>query len=433
MKKLALSIASATLAMAMCTSARADGDLSYTVQRGDTLIGLGQKYLLRAGDYRIVQKKNRIANPHAIPIGTVLKLPRSLLRFQPSTARLSSVKGQVITILDGRTIPAATGQQLAEGYQIRTAGGAFASIQLEDGSRISVPSNTDLRLLRLRRYVLDSALDYDFQVERGGARSKVAPLKSSNDRYQVRTPKAVSAVRGTDFQTRFDDTGNRDFAEVDEGALAVGVAGGKDIAVPAGNGMAVNADGSTISEALLPPIEIEGAGRLQKDSTVRFALPAMAIGRSAIRLSIAKDASFEEQVADQILSSNTADFGALDDGNYFVRFRAVSTNGLEGLSSTYAFKRRLNSVSGSAGASDDGWTFKWSGEGRGTIRYHFQLYRGSPDGPAFVDEAGLTAQQIVLSELPDGTYFWRVGAVQYADGESSTSWTPLEKVVVASN
>ncbi|MBK8161488.1 MAG: hypothetical protein IPK59_22995 [Rhodospirillaceae bacterium] len=42
----------------------------------------------------------------------------------------------------------------------------------------------------------------------------------------MRTPKAVSAVRGTDFQTRFDDTAKRDFAEVDEGALAIGVKNG---------------------------------------------------------------------------------------------------------------------------------------------------------------------------------------------------------------
>jgi predicted phage tail protein len=194
--------------------------------------------------------------------------------------------------------------------------------------------------------------------------------------------------------------------------------------------LAVNADGSAIAEAMLPPLEINGAGKLQNGVDVRFALPAQ---KSAIRASIARDSSFEDQVADQIISGEAADFGNLEDGNYFFRARAISANGIEGLPATYTFKRRLNSISGSAGAADDGWVFKWGGQGRGIIRYNFQLFRGNTDGTAFVDEAGLSAQQIILSELPDGDYYWRVGAIQYADGETSTNWTPFEKIIVASN
>ncbi|HMS21250.1 FecR domain-containing protein [uncultured Sphingorhabdus sp.] len=430
MKHLALSVAAISLAAFFGAPAKANDDLTYKVVRGDTLIGLADKYMLRASDYRIVQKRNRIANPHVIPVGTILKLPRTLLKFQPSTARLSSVKGQV-TMTEGNNAKAvSSGQLLSEGQAVKTSGGAFASLVLEDGSRISVPSNTDLKIVRLRRYILESALDYDFQVDRGSARSKVAPLKSANDRYQVRTPRAVSAVRGTDFQTRFDYSTNRDFAEVDEGALAVGVKGGSELAVPAGSGLAVNADGSALTEALLPPLAIDGAGKLQNESSVRFALAAQ---KTPVRVSIAKDAGFEEQLADQIVSGADADFGNLDDGAYFFRARAISAKGLEGLPATYAFKRRLNTISGSAGSADEGWVFKWSGQGRGTIRYNFQLFRNNTDGPAFVDEAGLAAQQIILSELPDGDYYWRVGSVQFADGETNTNWTPLEKIIVASN
>lgn len=430
MKHLALTVAASAIAMCFCTTAKAEDSIAYKVARGDTLIGIAEKYMIRASDYRVVQKRNRIANPNLIPVGTILRMPRSVLKFQPSTAPLSSVRGQVTAIIQGTTRPAVSGEALVEGQTIRTTGGSFASLTLEDGSRISVPSNTDLKIVRLRRYILDSAIDYDFQVDRGSARSKVAPLKSPGDRYQVRTPRAVSAVRGTDFQTRYDDIGNRDFAEVDEGALAVGIQDGRELALPAGNGLVVTKDGSPVTEALLPPLDIVGAGKLQNEETVRFRLPAPA---AAIRASIAKDAGFEDQVADQIVVGDTADFGNLEDGNYFFRARAISANGLEGLSATYAFKRRLNSVSGSAGASDEGWVFKWGGQGRGTIRYNFQLYRGSKDGVAFVDEAGLDTQHITLSELPDGDYYWRVGAVQYADGETNTNWTPFEKLTVASN
>lgn len=429
MKYLALSVAALTIGAPFPATAQTDDSIAYTIVRGDTLIGFAARYMVRQGDYRIVQRQNRIGNPYAIRVGTVIRVPRRLLKFKASSAQLTSVRGQVETSLQGGARQAASGDQLVEGQTVKTAGGSFASLLLEDGSRISVPSNTDLRIVRLRRYLLESALDYDFQVDRGGARSKVAPLKSRSDRYRVRTPRAVSAVRGTDFQTRFDAEANRDFAEVDEGALAIGVQDGRSIPLPAGNGLAVNADGSALTEPLLPALEIPGAGKLQSDLAVRFTLPASA---ASVRASIAKDAGFAEQVADLIAGRGLADFGNLEDGNYFFRAREISANGLEGLPATYAFKRRLNSVAGTAGSGDDGWAFKWDGQGQGIIRYNFQLYRGDIKGTAFVDESGLTERQLTLSDLPDGVYYWRVGSVQYAEGETSTSWAAFEKLIVDS-
>jgi hypothetical protein len=42
----------------------------------------------------------------------------------------------------------------------------------------------------------------------------------------------------------------------------------------------------------------------------------------------------------------------------------------------------------------------------------------------------MTAEQISLSDLLPGTYFWRVGSVQYLDGEVATNWTGFEKLSV---
>lgn len=407
--------------------ALADDNLRYQVARGDTLIEFGQKYLARPLDYRIVQKTNRITDPQAMPIGKILSVPRSLLKYQLSTARIATVRGDVV-VQSSVSARAATQQILAEGQSIQTGRGSSASLLLEDGSRISLPSNSQLKIIRLRRYALDNALDYDFEVQRGEARSRVMPLRTQNDRYQIRTPKAVSAVRGTDFQTRFDEAEGRDFAEVDDGALAVALPAGAEVAVATGNGLAVQPDGSAITEAMLPPPDLTGAGRLQKDSNVIFALPSGNV--AAYRIAIAADSGFQDRVADLVAQAPAADFGALADGNYFLRARAISANGIEGLPATYAFKRRLNNVRATAGASDIGWVFKWEGEGQGLIRYQFQLHKGSTDNAPMVDELALEGRQIILSDLVPDTYFWRVGAVQYVDGESNTNWTPFEKIIV---
>lgn len=418
--------------LATAQSARAAGDdmIVYQVKRGDTLIALGRKYLAHESDYLQVQKANNIRNPYAIPVGTPLRIARALLKFRASDARLVGVRGHVTVLSGGAANAAANGVAIGEGVTLRTAASSFATLSLENGSRVSLPSNSDLRIVRLRRYLIDSSLDYDFDVGRGGAKSKVTPLTNPNDRYTVRTPKAVSAVRGTDFQSRHDEASGRDFAEVTEGALAVDLPDGKNAPLGAGNGLAVSADGGAITEALLPPVEVTNAGRLQKDKIVRFGLPNGG-AVAATHILLGADAGFIEQIAEANVAADKVEFADIEDGNYFVRFRPVSASGIEGKPATYAFKRRLNSVSASGGKSESGFSFKWLGEGRGTIRYQFQLFRDKPDGVAMVDEAGLADQQVSLSDLPAGDYYWRVASVQFLDGEISTSWTPFEKLTVS--
>lgn len=400
-----------------------DAPVRYVVRKGDTLINLGDRYLARAETYKIVQQQNRIANPLAIQVGKVLIIPRSLLKFKPAKARLVAVRGQVLT---GRA-HASVGQILGEGTAISTAGSSFATLLLDDGSRVSLPSNTEIRIRRLRSYVLGGSLDYDFDIAKGGMQSAVIKHKSADDRYQVRTPKAVSAVRGTDFQSRYDADAGKDFAEVVEGALAVEAGSAKAAPLPAGNGLALPPGGKVIREKLLPPPALIEPGRVQVDPVVRFAAQPSAPG---YRISIAADAGFIEQVADTVIESAQASFENLANGNYFVRARAISANGIEGLPATYAFKRRLNGVNASAGQGDEGYVFKWFGDGEGVKRYHFQLYRGGLQTLPMVDEAALHSDRIVLSDLPPGEYQWRVGAVQYLDGEVATNWAPAEKLTV---
>jgi hypothetical protein len=418
-----------TVFTASPTKAAADDAIVYTVKRGDNLITLGKRYLVSKISYRQVQKTNAIRDPNVIAIGTKLRISRNLLKYNSSSAQLVAVRGNVTVARGGASAAVAKGSTLGEGSTIRTASSSFATLSLENGSRVSLPSNSDLKIVRLRRYTIDSSLDYDFDVGRGGVSSKVAPLKNPNDRYVVKTPKAVSAVRGTDFQSRYDDVAGRDFAEVTEGGLAVGVSGGADMPLPAGNGLAVSPDGGVVTEAMLPALILPAAGKLQSDKAVTFDLPT---SNSIIgtRVTLASDAGFVDQTADAVVNGNKATFEGIDDGNYFVRVRPISANGIEGLPATYGFKRRQNSVSASGGRDGEGYSFKWLVNGQGNLRYHFQLYQGQPSGVAMVDEANLKEQRISLSDMPAGDYYWRVASVQYADGEVTSNWTPFEKLTV---
>ena len=169
---------------------------------------------------------------------------------------------------------------------------------------------------------------------------------------------------------------------------------------------------------------------MQSDAKLRFTVtPASA--EKGYRFTWAADAGFVDQVADVIVAGTAAEIDSLDNGNYFVRARAISANGIQGMPVTFAFKRRLNSVKASAGASDDGYKFKWLSDGEGKKQFHFQLFKDKPDGLPIADETSLASDEFSISDLPSGNYFWRVGSVQFLDGEPATNWTSFEKLSVA--
>lgn len=399
-----------------------DGAVTYKIKPGDTLIGLAEQFMLSRDRYKIVQQQNRIANPHAVPVGKVISIPRQVLAFKLTDARFVAVRGAVLASAK----QAAVGQSLREGATITTGPSSFATLALSDGSRVSLPSNSDIRIRRLRTYNLGGSVDFDFDILKGGTRSNVTKKQSPDDRFRMRTPKAVSAVRGTDFQTRIDPVNSREFAEVVEGGLAVDTGDGA-APLAQGNGLAITDDRRVIQESLLPPPNVPGAGKVQADRIVSFA----AEPRTSTRFTIGADSSFIEQVADVISEDGTANIADLPNGRYFVRTRAISANGIQGLPATYAFKRRLNGVTATAGKGDEGYVFRWASEGSGKTNFHFQLFAKTQKSAPIVDEAGLSGDKITISDLPAGTYQWRVAVVQYLEGEASINWTPFESLTIS--
>lgn len=414
--------------------------IAYTVKRGDTLGELTNKYVRPEISYRLIQKYNGIDNERSLRVGYQLLLPRQYLRFNRSNAQILSLRGDISirnpTSNDGRQYK--VGDVISEGAVINTGRSSFMSLALEDGSQVSLPSNSNVRLRRMRRYVLERAIDYDFDITKGGSRTKVAPLRGNNDRFQVRTPKSVSAVRGTEFQMRVDDSNENSISEVVEGALAVtNIINNSEASLPSGNGWAVTKTGDEILEPLLPAPELIEATKTQKDNNLNFRVKPQA-GANKYRIAFAADASFIEQFEDKIIEGTELNLSSIDNGRYYIRASAISPNGIEGLYKTYSFKRRLNSVSAEAGKDENGFAFKWAANGEGNRSFHFQLYAsdesGKPtDNIAVIDEAGLQQNNITISELAPGQYSWRLGTTLFDAGEADTSWTDYQTLAVGAD
>jgi len=415
----------------------ADPPVRYVVQRGDTLFDLGRAYLRKTNDYRHVQRANQISQPRVMPVGKTLTIDADLLKTVPIDARLSAFSGKVEIETDGRRAPAQTGMALREGQRVITGPGAFATFEMEDASRVTLPSNTAMRVVRLRSVLLTNAPQRVFKLDEGRSAIQATPNPNPNARFEVRTPVSISAVRGTEFRVAAAD--GRARTEVLKGAVGVGPGEAPPAGppVPAGFGVTVNSGGAGVSApvALLPPPRLNEADQNQTDRTVHFAVRPQA-GVAAYRLLLSHDAGFVDLFDEATQAEPAADFGPLADGTYFVRVTALDPSGLEGQPADYSFDRDLDVLEPGAPPVAEvrgkhrNFLFRWSAAGGGVRSFRFQLFAGTEPTAPIVDQPGLVEPQLTLTDLPPGLYSWRVSATRVKNGVVTEKVAPLQSLTI---
>jgi len=416
-----------------------DPPVRYVVRRGDTLFDLGRAYLRRTTDYRHVQRANQISRPRVMPVGKTLTIDADLLKTVPIDARLSAFSGKVEIETDGRRAPAQTGMALKEGQRVITGPGAFATFEMEDASRVTLPSNTAMRVVRLRSVVLTNAPQRVFKLDEGRSAIQATPNPNPNARFEVRTPVSISAVRGTEFRVAAAD--GRARTEVLKGAVGVGPGEAPPAGppVPAGFGVTVTpgATGVSAPVALLPAPRLNEADQNQTDRTVRFAVRPQA-GAAGYRLLLSRDAGFIDLFAEATQAEAVADFGPLEDGTYFVRVTALDPAGLEGAPADYSFDRDLDLLEpgtppvAEVSGKHRNFLFRWSAAGGGVRSFRFQLFAGTEAAAPIVDQPGLVEPQLTLTDLPPGLYSWRVSATRVKNGVVTEKVAPLQSLKIGS-
>ena len=411
-------------------------DVIYQVNRGDTLYSLAGRWLVSHEALYQVARYNRIRNPHQILTAHSLRFPFRLLKTVDTTARVETFSGEVSIIAGGVSASLTMDQAVPEGATIATGRNSFVTLRLADGSGVSVPSQSVVRIDRLRRIVINGALLRQFSVIKGRVRTKVTPMKDPGSSFRVLTPSTVSAVRGTSFRISYDPEAFRSGTEVEEGK--VGTAGQKaasgELTVPAGFGASTVKEQSSGLVKLLPPPKLIDPERVQSEEDLRFALvPVDAADR--YHLQIARDAGFLDPIAEDLASQPAFTFPTLPAGTYFARASAVDVQQLEGLTQTYAFDRYRNLVSASMGQSGAGrerrYQFQWGGTADGKPTYRFRLWpKAAPDKPV-VDEMGLSIRSLTVANLPADEYVWRVGSFLFVNGKVVETWTADQSFVIA--
>lgn len=426
----------ALLAFALFGTAHAapgsnDDAIVYRVAKGDSLYTLAERNFRKLADYAVVQRLNRVIDPRRLPVGTVLKIPRSVLRQEPIDAVVQSFRGTVFAGAGERYRRVVVGMKVREGDRIETAGRSFVTLGLPDGSNVTLPSRTTVLVERMRRTLMAGSVERLFRIEKGRAGATVTPMEDSHSQFRFSTPVAVSAVRGTRFRMRYDPEVHRAASEVLEGKVAfVSAADAEEQMLSEGFGTANGLSGPV---RLFAPPELVSPGRVQDEEHLRFALKALSDATS-YHVQIAADAGFIDVLDETTVASTEAILEPIGNGDYFVRATAIDANGLEGLPATYAFQRRLNRIEASAEEARSGryrqYLFRWRAPDARHAKFRFQLSASSDGGKPLIDEPGLTGTVFVVTDLPAGSYYWRVMTLEVEEGRAYGKWSPFQELRV---
>jgi len=410
----------------------------YVVQRGDTLIGLGRRFLIDPAAWGELARSNQVRDPRRMPVGRTLRIPLRLMRTEPVPASVLSVSGAVHS--GGAAL--AGGQSVAEGAAVSTGADRQVTLRLVDGTLLRLRPAGRVQIEESRRVLGTDGVRSGVRLEQGRVEVQAKPARGGQPGFRIGTPQGVMAVRGTEFRVSVDAATTR--GEVLEGAVAVsgrpaaGAVSGRqpeaEQRVAAGRGTLIDAAGQVAPPvALLPAPDLSGLPALQERPLVRLALQPLP-GAAAYRVQVARDEGFDVLLADVQSATPELRIAGLVDGRYAMRLRAVDGLGLEGLDArgTLQLKARPEPPLPRApaprtvirGSKAD---FAWAANSQ-AASYRLQVAPADAGAPPFGaplhDLRELTKLEHTLEGLQPGTYVWRLASVK-ADGDQGPFTDPL--------
>ncbi len=406
-----------TLLFLINSSAALSQDWIYTVKAGDTLWNLSQKHLKSIRYWKQLVELNNIEDPHSIPPGTPIRFPIEWLKSGTSVSTLVELTGEATIVQhDGRILKAVKGMLLWDHDTIMTASNCNATLQFGDGSRILIQADSEVEIEELTIYGETGMIDTKVRLKSGRSHNTVRSKTGPGSRFEISTPSAIAAVRGTEYRISTEASGESK-TEVLTGEVGVDSAGIATV-VPNGFGTISYSDKSPLEPvALLPPPDLSSLPAAVY--RVPFALQLIPVkGADQYRLQIGREDSFRTLVFDSTFPTVNMLGPDLPDGPYYLRIHGIDSRGLEGLDSKHHLNIQAHPLPpiqikplSEAVIKITTPTFQW-GEPQDAAGYRFQLARDNQFRQILNDTTELS-KTIFTPQLTidPGVYFWRVATI----------------------
>ena len=308
----------------------------YTFRPGDSIWKIAEKYTTSVDNWVEIQELNKIRQgpDRRIPPGTRIIIPVSMLKQQPVPAVVIAVSGAATVVrANGDSEIIVSGTKLYSGDKVITGDAQNLRMQFADSSELQVLPNSRVVLDKLSHHESTGMVDTRIRLNSGSVNTWVEQLKPDS-RYEIKTPAAVTAVRGTAY--RLSSTSLVTRTEVTEGN--VGVSAGKaEKTVRHGYGIVAEKDKPLPEPVKLLPAPEPGEN-LSDDKTLLKLSWEPLQGAVSYRYQLAMDGGFNEVIVDSSTENNTLEIQDLAPGRYHLLVRGVDRYQLQGLDAVAVYE-----------------------------------------------------------------------------------------------
>lgn len=405
----------------------------HTVQAGDNLYTLASQYAGAAEKWRDIQTLNGIKNPFRLVPGSTLRIP-----LPEPQLLVTFAQGEVHLVKDNTSQTLAIGDRLAEGAVVSTGDNSYLSLQFPDNSMVRVLSGSLVEVKTVKNqgknWIRILELKHGYVDINVTPRSHSSKVKSPS--FEIITPGAVAAVRGT----RFDwdvDANNYSTSGVTEGVVSISPRHSKtrarQIQLKAGSGLIVSTSGDVGKvRPLLPPPDLDKLEDNSGPDFTRISWP-QAESASAYKIRITSG-DIDDVIAN--METRTPDIGlALQNGEYAVSVRAVDADGVNGYEAHRPFSIQMHPsppliLAPAPGAMLENDHDLACTRVYGASQYHIQVAADPTFQTLVMDAPELPACRLSSSSLKEGIYYWRMQASK-PTGETGPFSLPARFEVVS--
>jgi len=309
----------------------------YTFRPGDSIWKIAREHTNSVDNWSALQRINRIGkdSERQIMPGSRIKIPVSMLKQQPQPALVVSIHGiPQLKRANGELEPVTVDGKLYAGDRVITGAGQSVKLQFADKSELQIQANSEVILDKLSYHKKTGMVDTRIRLQQGNVYNWVEKLKPES-RYQIQTPAAITAVRGTAYRL-ISDADGLSRTEVTEGVVGVS-ADGIERSVESGFGLVMQ-----IGKPLPLPVKLLSAPQLdihRPDRQGKVTLSWQPLpGAVRYRYQLATDAEFNRIIIDRSTVQSELELETLPAGHYYLRISAIDDLQLQGLSSMGSFE-----------------------------------------------------------------------------------------------
>ena len=310
----------------------------YRVRPGDNLSTLAQNHLQAPYQWAHVVRFNKLSQAPRILIGQELKIPLAWLKRSPAPASLIHVSGHVqMASTDGIWQFAPAGANLSIGQMLRVGPDSSARIQFADASVLLIQPNTTIVLDTLSVYANGHMADTTLRLQSGRVEIRANPHHNTGQQFEVITPAAVAAVRGTHFMVLSES--NRTIEQTYEGQVIVQSRLAK-VLVPKGYGSTVDLGALPTAPSLIQAMTVTPDFQTKfVELPIVFSWSASSEnGKSQWVMQLGHDPEVGDVFREQVSPQLQANWGALRNGSYYLRFWQLDANGIPSLPKLHPFE-----------------------------------------------------------------------------------------------